>query len=44
MEEDVLLAYVSRHGMDQILGIWGADIGELAAHLKAVSSVEDAGN
>lgn len=43
-EEDILFTYVNRHGMGQILEIWGADVGELAAHLRASSGVEDAEN
>ncbi len=44
MEEQVLILYVSRHGMDQILGIWGADVGKLAEQLKAASGLEDTEN
>lgn len=41
LEEMALLLYVERHGMDQILSIWGADIGKLAAKIAQASGVDD---
>lgn len=42
MEEQALLLYVERHGMDQILGIWGADVGRLQTEIEKMLAVEDA--
>jgi hypothetical protein len=44
MEEDCLSLYVDRHGMNQILSIWGADVRKLAEKLAAMSGVEDVPN
>lgn len=41
LEEDVLMMYVNRHGMNQILEIWGADVGKLAEELARMSGVDD---
>lgn len=41
LEEDVLMMYVNRHGMNQILEIWGADVGKLAEELKRMSGLDD---
>lgn len=41
MEEDVLMMYVNRHGMNQILEIWGADVGSLVEELGKLSGIED---
>lgn len=30
LEEEIMLMYTTKYGMDQILSIWGADIGKLA--------------
>lgn len=42
MEEHTLLLYVERHGMDQILGIWGADLGVLKGEIEKMLAIEDA--
>jgi hypothetical protein len=41
MEEQVLLLYVQRHGMDQILEIWGADIVRLKEEIGRMSGLDD---
>jgi hypothetical protein len=41
LEEMALLLYVERHGMNQILSIWGADIGKLAEELEKLRDEED---
>jgi hypothetical protein len=42
MEEHALLLYVQRHGMNQILEIWGADIGRLQGELERMLALENA--
>lgn len=44
MEEDCILLYVQRYGMDQILSIWGADVNKLAEQLKTMSGLDDSPN
>jgi hypothetical protein len=41
MEEQVLMLYVSRNGMNQILEIWGADVGRLQEEIGRMSGVDD---
>ena len=41
MEEQTLMLYVNRHGMNQILEIWGTDVGRLAEELAKLSGVDD---
>lgn len=41
MEEQVLLLYVQRYGMDQILEIWGADIVRLKEEIGRMSGLDD---
>ncbi len=41
MEEHTLLLYVQRHGMDQILEIWGADVGRLQGEIERMLAIED---
>lgn len=43
MEEQVVMLYVQRHGMDQILGIWGADVGRLKEEIGRMSGLDDGG-
>lgn len=38
-EEDAMHMYVMKYGMDQILAIWGADVGELLSKIE--SSLEE---
>jgi len=44
LEEQALSLYVSRHGMDQILAIWGADVEQLARRLAEMSGLDDVVN
>lgn len=44
MEEQTLALYVSRHGMDQILAIWGADVDQLARRLAEMSGLDNVTN
>ncbi len=41
VQEQVLQLYVSRHGMDQILEIWGADVVRLKEEIGRMSGAED---
>lgn len=41
LEEEALLLYVSRHGMDQILEIWGADVVRLKEDMERVLGIEN---
>ncbi len=41
MEEQALLLYVQRHGMNQILGIWGADVGKIGEELERMLAVDN---
>ncbi len=44
LEEQALMLYVERHGMNQILSIWGADVGKLTEQLAQASGLEDVPN
>ncbi len=41
LEEHALLLYVQRFGMDQILGIWGADIGVLKGEIERMLALDN---
>jgi hypothetical protein len=36
LEEEIMIMYTSKYGMDQLLGIWGADIPKLAEDIEKV--------
>jgi hypothetical protein len=41
MEEQALLLYVQRHGMNQILEIWGADVEKIGEELERMLAVDN---